>query len=391
MENQKRLRNMLIILTFGLMLVQGSIDNIRGVLIPSIKDEFMVNYTSIATMMLLSTLGYITATFTGGMMTDKIGHKKLIFAGFLFAITGIAGIATAGTYFVLVLFMFFLGYGIGLLTMGASTLAPVVFVKNQGIMMNLMHFFYGMGATVGPKYAGMLLAAGTAWRDIYRYSLIFVGMALIYFLFCKFPHIEEKKKEERVPLREILMDRRVVLFSLLLGFYVASEVGLANWLATYLQNVKGMSESRSASYLSLFFMIFTIGRLIGGFIAERVGYMRSVFIFVLSALVCLAIGIFGKKEYVMIISLGGFFFSIVYPTVMVILIKSFKKGLNSIMGVVITASSGINMIANWFIGKMNDLFHEAVGFSMIMFFLSVVLVLLLMLKRELAGERKQAV
>ncbi|MBB6217122.1 fucose permease [Anaerosolibacter carboniphilus] len=386
MEMQNKMRRMLIVLTFGLMLAQGCIDNIRGVLIPSIKEAFMVSYTSIATMMLVTTFGYILATFTGGMMTDKIGQKKVILTGFGFILIAILGISTAGIYYLFVFSMLLLGYGIGLLTIGASTLAPIIFIKNQGIMMNLMHFFYGVGATIGPRFAGGLLDAGFTWQSIYRYSLIPVGGVLVYFLLCKFPKIEEGEKEEKVSLLEILKNRRVILFSLIFGFYVASEVGLANWFATYLQYAKGMSELESASYLSLFFMIFTVGRLVGGFIAERVGYMRSIFLFVFSALCCITIGLFGGSNLTIVISIGGFFFSIIYPTVMVVLIKSFKKGLNSILGVVMTASSVINMTANWLIGRVNDMFNETVGFSMIIFFLSMVLLLLLLLKRELSHQ-----
>ncbi|MDF2547988.1 MAG: hypothetical protein K0R93_2886 [Anaerosolibacter sp.] len=383
---ESRTRKMLIVLTFGLMLVQGCIDNIRGVLIPSIKEAFMVSYTSIATMILVSTFGYIMATFTGGMMTDRVGQKKVILIGFAFVLAAIFGISTAGVYYLFVLAMFVLGYGIGLLTIGASTLAPIIFVKNQGVMMNLMHFFYGIGATIGPRFAGGLLNTGVTWQNIYRYGLIPVGAVLIYFLLCKFPKIEESEKEEKISLLEILKNRRVILFSLLLGFYVASEVGLANWFATYLQHAKGMTELSSASYLSIFFMIFTVGRLVGGFIAEKLGYMRSVFLFVSLALVCLIIGVFGDQNLTIVISIGGFFFSIVYPTMMVVLIKSFKKGLNSILGVVMTASSGINMMANWVIGRVNDVFNEAVGFSMIILFLIMVLLFLILLNRELSHQ-----
>ncbi|MFT9495726.1 MFS transporter [Anaerosolibacter sp.] len=383
---ESRTQKMLIVLTFGLMLVQGCIDNIRGVLIPSIKEAFLVSYTSIATMILVSTFGYIMATFTGGMMTDRVGQKKVILIGFAFVLAAIFGISTAGVYYLFVLAMFVLGYGIGLLTIGASTLAPIIFVKNQGVMMNLMHFFYGIGATIGPRFAGGLLNAGVTWQNIYRYGLIPVGVVLIYFLLCKFPKIEESEKEEKISLLEILKHRRVILFSLLLGFYVASEVGLANWFATYLQHAKGMTELSSASYLSIFFMIFTVGRLVGGFIAEKLGYMRSVFLFVSLALVCLIIGVFGDQNLTIVISIGGFFFSIVYPTMMVVLIKSFKKGLNSILGVVMTASSGINMLANWVIGRVNDVFNEAVGFSMIILFLIMVLLFLILLNRELSHQ-----
>jgi hypothetical protein len=53
-----------------------------------------------------------------------------------------------------------------------------------------------------------------------------------------------------------------------------------------------------------------------------------------------------------------------------------------------TASSGINMMANWIIGRVNDVFNEAVGFSMIIFFLTMVLCLMILLNRELSHQNE---
>ena len=38
------------------------------------------------------------------------------------------------------------------------------------------------------------------------------------------------------------------------------------------------NESKSSFYLALFFGIFTVGRLLGGFIVEKMGYLNTVLI-----------------------------------------------------------------------------------------------------------------
>lgn len=378
------MKNMLMILIFGLMLLQGFMDNIRGVLIPSIQAAFQVDYTSLAWIVLISILGYITATFSGGPLIDRLGQKKVIFIGFCGLGFGAFGIAYAWNYTLLLLCIYFMGYGTGSINIGASTIAPILFIKNQAIMMNLLHFFYGLGAAIGPRYAGIMLAANFLWRDVYHYSLLILTILGIYFLFCRFPKVEKQESQQKLSYRQIISDKNIILFALILGFYVAAEIGIANWLVTYLQQGKAVEPLKSASYLSAFFLVFTLGRFVGGFIAERLGYMYSIILYISMALGCLALGIFGGNYFIFMISASGFFFSIVYPTMMALLIKTFNQGINSIISFVITASSLINMMGNWLVGKINDFWGVRVGFYLIPFYMTILLALVILLSRNLS-------
>ncbi len=385
MKEPQRIR--LMILIFGIMFLIGWIDNIRGVLIPSIKAAFDVNYTSLASMMLLSTLGYVCATFTGGILTDRVGHRTVVLIGFLIVVCSIWGISAASIFYYLVAFMVVLGYGMGLLVVGASTLAPVIFIKNQGIMMNLFHFFYGVGATIGPRYAGSMLTKEFTWNQIYLYSLLMIGSFFLYYFFCRFPKVESRNNE-KVPLKIILKDKRVILFSIALGFYVAAEVGIGNWFVTYLQNGRGLSELQSASYLSAFYIIFTIGRLVGGFVVEKIGYLKSVRYAAIGSIILLLLGIFSNKNWIALISASGLFFSIIYPTTMTIVMRTFDKGLNTIIGVVMTTASAVNMLTNWIIGRTNDMFGEAVGFGLIPFYQIISLLLILLIQYAIQNNKQ---
>lgn len=388
MLENKRMTNMLIILIFGLMLLQGFMDNMRGVLIPSIREAFQIDYTSLAWMMLITTVGYIGATFTGGMLVDRFGQQKVIFMGLTCLAGGAFGISTAWSFPVFVLFMLLSGYGVGFINIGASTITPILFVKNQAIMMNLLHFFYGIGATIGPRYAGVLLASDYLWRDVYRYSILVIGVIVVYFVTCRFPKVERSEKRQKLPLGQIASDKKIILFSVLLGFYVAGEIGIANWFVNYLQQGRGLTPLKSASYLSLFFMIFTFGRFVGGFVAERLGYMRSIILYAAMAIFSLGLGMFGGKSFIVMISISGFFFSIIYPTTMALLIKTFHHGINSILGFVMALSSVVNMLANWMVGKVNDLFGVSMGFYLILVYMTIVLMLMLTLNRYIESLSK---
>ncbi|MGB9809309.1 MAG: MFS transporter, partial [Caldanaerobacter sp.] len=172
------------------------------------------------------------------------------------------------------------------------------------------------------------------------------------------------------------------LFAVMLGFYVASELGVGNWFVTFLSKWYGMGRTESSVYLSIFFATFTFGRLFGGFLVEKIGYRKSLVLFSMLASTLIFLGISFKKLAVLI-SLSGFFYSIIFPTVIAVIMKSFRKYTTPIIGITITTASTINMIANFLIGKLNDIYGVFAGFSAtLVFMLIVFLISLIVYKRE---------
>jgi fucose permease len=66
--------------------------------------------------------------------------------------------------------------------------------------------------------------------------------------------------------------------------------------------------------------------------------------------------------------------AIMFPTAMAIVTREFKKGLSTLMGFIISMSAVINMIFNWIIGKINDLFGVYVGFSSLIIYAGLAIV-----------------
>ncbi len=380
--------NILIAITFFSMILLGILESIRGVLIPSIQNFYHIDYKEIGIFLFIASLGYVIANFFGGNTADSLGQKRLLLLGVLLITLGTLGMVVSRSYIFFIASVAILNYGFGSISIGANTLTPVVFKNNQGMMMNLLHFFYGLGATIGPRYAGVALDYKWSWQEIYSATLIIIVIYTIFVLTSTFPRIEGVRSEAKVPLMEVLCNKKVLLFSFVLGFYVAAELGVANWLTTYLQISKNIDSLKSATYLSLFFGVFTFGRLIGGFIVEKLGYFRSVIGFLIIALLLFIIGTTASKQLVILISLSGFFFSIIYPTTFALLLKEFDKGASTVIGVVITISSATNMIGNAVIGQINDMFGVNAGFRLVALFLLITVALVLILKKDITFENQ---
>lgn len=386
MTENKRNNIKLTALTFSLMAVLGFLMNLRGVLIPAIKDGFGVSYSDIGTMLFIADLGYMVATFFGGMLGQKFGLKKVLVAGFTITIAGIIGVNFAGSFIVLMVLLFFITLGTGCFDICANSLGAGIFAANAAIMMNLLHGFFGLGSIVSPKYAGWLLTANIPWTSTYTYSLILVVLIFLFVIFTRFPKRDGHEEAKTAPVRSFMSDKRVWLFTVVLGFSAVAEIGISSWLVNFLQVNNGMSVDASSFYLSAFFIIFTCGRLFGGFLVEKIGYMRILICFASGIFLLFALGLALGSGWILIFSVTGFFISILYPTVITILVREFRNSSTAVLGFVMTAAMGVSMVCNWLIGKTSDILGVFWGFASVLLYIALLVVSLFGLNYKLTDR-----
>ncbi|WP_291560120.1 hypothetical protein [Clostridium sp.] len=115
----------------------------------------------------------------------------------------------------------------------------------------------------------------------------------------------------------------------------------------------------------MFFATLTVGRLLGGFVVEKRGYLNSVMMSLFIGLILYVSGIIIGSNAIVLVCISGLFFSIAYPTVVITISKTFKDDAIYITGVIITAASIINMVLNNIIAKLNDLISSNLAFYII--------------------------
>ncbi|MFW5979605.1 MAG: MFS transporter [Halanaerobium sp.] len=374
----------LVLLAFMMMIMLGFINNMRGTLIPPIRDFFTVSYSNIGVMLMASTFGFMSATFFGGLAASHFGLKKVIAFGFLAAAFSIFTMSYINSFLYLILLMTFLGIGLGSVEIGANSLGAKIFVEKSGMMMNMLHLFFGVGASIGPRYAGWLLSLDFEWYQIYLTALVLIIILLVYLFFTEFPVEIENNKKDNIAIKEIVRQKKVWLFSAVLGSAVVAEIAIGSWLVNFLHVERAFSTASASTYLSLFFIVFTIGRLVGGYFTEHLGYIKILFIFASATLLLFFCGLLVEAKLgAFFFSAAGFFISIMFPTIMAVIMNEFEKGVSSYMGFIITSASAMNMASNWLIGKINDLFNVFTGFASISIFIFLIIVFLYFLNQEL--------
>ncbi|WP_392485910.1 MFS transporter [Haloimpatiens sp. FM7315] len=362
MKNKKTI--VMIFFIFLLMIMNAIAENLRGILIPVFKNEFAVNDTSIGIMLFIGSLGYVVSTFVGGFLCEKIGQKKVLVFGLIFMIMSLGIFFETHVFYGILIAMFLMNVGLGLTSIAVNTLIPVLLLSFQAILMNVTHFCYGLGASIGPKIGGDLIYKGMSWRYLYLFIAILFLALLFVFIFVKIPSIHKVDKVNSEESKEV--DKSLLFYYVIaLGFYVCAEGGTGSWLVNYLKNVYKYNEAKSATFLAIFFGALTLGRLLGGLVVEKFGYVNTIIKSLLIASVLYLAGLILGGKYIYLVSVSGAFFAITYPTTILTVSKVFKEKTSFLTGIIVTVSTAIYMVMNVVIGKLNDTIGYETAFYII--------------------------
>jgi fucose permease len=356
----------LIIFTYLIMMIFGTFENLTGPAIPSIVSGFGVSYTAIGTMLLLCTFGYLVGMMVFGFVTDNFGFKVTFLVSCLLVIISAFTLRYAQSFIVLNIMFIVMRIGFGGFETGANSLGALIFLRSSAILMNVMHLFFGVGSIIGSQLIGRFLEASLEWYRAYSVSVYMVLIAIVWAVFLSFPKIIKHEKHEKFNLVKFLRhDKLVWMLMIALGFSELAELGAAGWIVNYLQKSQELSNTDASFYLTMFFVFFSIARLVGGFIAEKMDYLKFIAICALSGSVlfftAFIIGGWANIFY----SLAGAPIAMVFPTILVVLMKQYDQHISSIMGLVMSSAGLFYMIVSQIIGIVADYVSIELSFGIV--------------------------
>jgi fucose permease len=330
--------------------------------IPFFIEEFKTNNATISLVLSLSTVGSIIGSFFGGQLCEKFGHKFVYLLGSIIATIAVLIAPFTLNIFMLCLFNFIFGVGRASLSVAVDSMVPVLSIGFESILMNLTHFMYGFGSFAGQNAYGELLSKGFSWRTIYLYVGVFFVISIIFTLIIKTPNIKIVRDENSVENEKFYKSPVFYMLVLAVTFAMVSELTINTWFISYIRNSYGFDPGNAAFYASIFFLLFALGRLLGGFIVNKIGNVKGLKIFLLIGAIFVLLGLQLKENGLLFISASGFFISISFPTLMVVINKIFNENASSAIGLITTISNILSVIAFNITGAMNDLFGSYVAF-----------------------------
>lgn len=374
------------VLTIGAFLaffIFGFVDNLKGPILPILLRDLDFSYSTGGTLLLGAYLGFLIATLLTGALADTVGNKALLIAAGLLLTAGVLMFSLSATFWPLAAAMLLIGLGMGAIEVGGNSLIVEVHDERRGQFLNLLGVFHGTGSLLVPLVAAYLLARNMSWQQIYQLTLVLTVLLTLYFLFVRYPRPGNGESHgfDLALLRSKGFTRRMNLYYLLIAVYVAAEIGIASWIVEFLQVEKGMAQTQSALYLSLFFLFIMLGRLGGSFVVERVGYLRIILAASLFSIVFLAIGIYGHDSLAIFIPLTGFFFSIVFPTATASVSHQHAQNTGAILGLLFAFGGLGGAFGPWLMGVASDMVGIQQGFALSILYCVVMAVAALILRR----------
>lgn len=368
----------------------GFVDNLKGATLSSLLIDLDFNYAQGGSILFGAYLGFFIATLAAGILADSVGNRRiLILAGGLISL-GILAFAGANTFWLLFGAMVVLGLGMGCIEVSGNGLIVQLHQLNRGRYLNLLATFHGIGALVVPLYAGWLLDGGVSWRQVFQYSLPLAVLLTLAFVLTPAPVKSTAKPAESggfdwQAVGKLGFTRQMIWFYLAIAFYVGAELGIGAWIVEFLQRTKGFSLTGATGFLSLFFAMVMVGRVVGSFVVERLGYVRSVLGAAAGGLICVLIGIFGPPALAVFVPICGLFFSIIFPTITAVVSDVNPTKTNTILGLLFAAAGVGGALGPWAIGVTSNSLGIQLGFALVAVYCLLVIGAMGMVQRTFRG------
>ena len=270
--------SLLLAVIYLIFISLGLPDSLLGSGWPKMQAVFLVpsSYAGYVSMT-ISFMTIISALLSPRMI--KHFHTKWItIVSIGLTIAGLLGFSMCSRYWML--FIFAVPYGLGA---GAIDASVNHYVANNysGSVMNFLHCFYGVGAVISP-YIMALALKYARWNEGYSWTS-YIQMFILFVCIISLPLWKTNGKEEEedhsdsVGIKEALKVPAVIFTLIAFYAYCAGEATCFLWTPSYFAGTKsGLSAETIASFGSLIFGGLMLGRLISGFISNKLGDRRLI-------------------------------------------------------------------------------------------------------------------
>lgn len=327
---------MLIFAAILAIFVYGMIAAMLGTILPNLSDRFQLTPTQNGTIAFVQALGLIIASLGVGPLLDTEGDKIGLVLGMVCIAFALFLLPRAGGFRDILLLLFLLGMGGGIVVTGANALANAAAGANSAIVLNLVNLFFGLGGLATPFIAANIFKKN--WVHL-CYTIAGLTVAsLVVQAVVKMPAPTGNAQFMLAQVGPIL--GRPVLF--MLGFflflYITCEVGVWNWLPRHLI-AQGVPESRALNILSLG---FALGLLIGRVgVSPILAHVPAIEV-TMGASIAMAITTFLMLQTnkaglaFALVFIAGLSMAPVFPTTLAITGAAFPRMTGTALGFVIT-------------------------------------------------------
>src|SRR5215831_16391354 len=323
-----------------------------GTILPDLSDRFHLTPTQNGTIALVQALGLIIASLGVGPLLDTQGDKVGLILGLVCIAFALFFLPRASGFRHILLLLFLLGMGGGIVVTGANALANSVSGTQSAVVLNLVNLFFGLGGLATPFIAANVFKKNWV-RLCYTIASLTVA-ALVVQAVSKMPPPSGNAQFLLGNIGPILGRPILFMLGLFLFLYITCEVGVWNWLPRHLI-AQGIPESRALNILSLG---FALGLLVGRVAISPVLAHAPAVEVTLGASIAMAITTFLMLQTnkpglaAALVFIAGLSMAPVFPTTLAITGAVFPQMTGTALGFVITCGWVGLAVSSWIIGAI---------------------------------------
>ncbi|MBW8325874.1 MAG: MFS transporter [Prolixibacteraceae bacterium] len=381
----------IVLLIMFIFFVISFLTNIIGPLVPEVIKGFSVSKGMAGLLNFSFFIAYGVMSIPAGMLTEKYKEKKVLTLAFILATIGAFLFSFFPSFPVYLISLFLIGMGMSILQVAINPLLRVSGgEENFAFTSVLAQLFFGGASFLSPLLYSYLItnlnAGNTSnillstmnglvpenlkWVSIYWiFAIIAIAMVVVVSL-VRLPKVdlnEEEKVGNFSTIVELFKNRHVVLFFFGIMAYVGTEQGVASWISQFLSDYHGMNpEVEGAKAISQFWLLLTLGCILGLGLLKLMDSKLVLRIFSLGAMISLATALItsnGMVAYYGFIGVG-FFASVMWSVIFSLALNSLKNNHGAFSGILCSGILG-GAVVPLIVGLIGDAFGLRIGMSFV--------------------------
>ncbi|WP_395731015.1 MFS transporter [Prosthecobacter sp.] len=253
----------------------GLPDTLIGVAWPSVRDFFGRQQSDIAWIFFGAGASYFVSGLLTGKLLKSFGIGRLLAGSSLLVVASALGYSAAPAWALFAACALLHGLGSGAIDSGLNHYVANHFSPRH---MNWLHACYGIGATLGPLIMTSVLVSLGSWRAGYAtvgsLLLLLAGLFLYTRKLWGTPGETTDaalEAEASVGMFDTLKHTGTWAHIALFFIYTGLEVTVGQWSFTVMTEARGMSKETAGMWVTIYWASLAAGRVVFGFIIERLG------------------------------------------------------------------------------------------------------------------------
>ncbi len=256
------------ILLFALFFFFSVSYNMLGPLATNIMNTTGISLTQSGFLLSSQQIGAIVSMALLFIFQKKLKQSFIMTAGYIAIIVAFLGITFDQHTLILFSGYVVLGVGAFLVDSGSNSFIASNFFEKRALYIPLLHFMYSAGAIVTGYI--VLPFKNRSWPFAYgSVAAVLLILLIAQRITSKRVKTDATEEREQGPIKELLSDPAFILYTLVIMFYMGSQIICSAWIPVYVEQELKQSAAITGTSLTVFWVGTALSRLIIGPILNK--------------------------------------------------------------------------------------------------------------------------